>query len=89
MQGKGHRSEPSNSLGDMPATDDEIQEKYLERAIRELNQLTRAVQECDHCPRGNLMRASSPAPPRPLRLDELEGLHVQQRLALADDVRVA
>ncbi len=24
----------------MPATDDEIQEKYLERAIRELNDLT-------------------------------------------------
>ena len=28
-------------LGRMPATDDEIREKYLERAIRELNQLTR------------------------------------------------
>ena len=26
----------------MPTTDDEIQEKYLERAIRELNQLTHA-----------------------------------------------
>ena len=39
----------------MPATDDEIREKYLERAIRELNQLTRAIQSCDHCPRGNLM----------------------------------
>jgi uracil-DNA glycosylase len=39
----------------MPATDDEIREKYLERAIRELNQLTRDVQECEHCPRGNLM----------------------------------
>ena len=39
----------------MPATDDEIQEKYLERAIRELNQLTRRLQECSHCPRGNLM----------------------------------
>ncbi|MDQ3571865.1 MAG: uracil-DNA glycosylase [Actinomycetota bacterium] len=36
-------------------TDDEIQEKYLERAIRELNQLTRGLQECSHCPRGNLM----------------------------------
>jgi len=36
-------------------TDDEIQEKYLERAIRELNQLTRSLQECSHCPRGNLM----------------------------------
>jgi uracil-DNA glycosylase len=39
----------------MPATDDEIKEKYLERAIRELNHLTREVQGCDLCPRGNLM----------------------------------
>jgi uracil-DNA glycosylase family 4 len=38
----------------VPATDDEIREKYLERAIRELNQLTREVQSCSHCPRGNL-----------------------------------
>ena len=36
-------------------TDDEIREKYLERAIRELNALTRDVQGCEHCPRGNLM----------------------------------
>jgi uracil-DNA glycosylase family 4 len=39
----------------MPATDDEIREKYLERAIRELNHLTREVQECQLCPRGKLM----------------------------------
>jgi uracil-DNA glycosylase family 4 len=39
----------------MPATDDEIREKYLERAIRELNALTRDLQGCEHCPRGNLM----------------------------------
>jgi uracil-DNA glycosylase family 4 len=39
----------------MPTTDDEIREKYLERAIRELNALTRELQECPHCPRGNLM----------------------------------
>jgi uracil-DNA glycosylase family 4 len=39
----------------VPATDDEIQEKYLERAIRELNQLSRELQECEHCPRGKLM----------------------------------
>jgi uracil-DNA glycosylase family 4 len=39
----------------MPATDDEIREKYLERAIRELNTLTRELQSCDDCPRGNLM----------------------------------
>jgi len=39
----------------MPATDDEIREKYLERAIRELNALTRELQSCRDCPRGNLM----------------------------------
>jgi uracil-DNA glycosylase family 4 len=39
----------------MPTTDDEIREKYLERAIRELNTLTRELQACSHCPRGNLM----------------------------------
>jgi uracil-DNA glycosylase family 4 len=39
----------------VPATDDEIREKYLERAIRELNALTRELQACPHCPRGNLM----------------------------------
>ena len=37
------------------ATDDEIREKYLERAIRELNQMSRELQECPHCPRGKLM----------------------------------
>ena len=39
----------------MPATDDEIREKYLERAIRETNSLARELQECSYCPRGNLM----------------------------------
>jgi uracil-DNA glycosylase family 4 len=39
----------------MPATDDEIREKYLERAIRELNAFTRDLQACAHCPRGQLM----------------------------------
>jgi uracil-DNA glycosylase len=39
----------------MPATDDEIREKYLERAIRELNVFAREVQACTHCPRGALM----------------------------------
>jgi uracil-DNA glycosylase family 4 len=38
-----------------PVTDDEIREKYLERAIRELNTLTRELQACPDCPRGNLM----------------------------------
>jgi len=39
----------------MPATDDEIREKYLERAIRELNTLSRELQACEQCPRGQLM----------------------------------
>jgi uracil-DNA glycosylase len=46
---------PSKSVSRMPATDDEIREKYLERAIRELNRLTHDLQECPHCPRGSLM----------------------------------
>ena len=55
MQAKGQRAGPSKTRGWMPATDDEIREKYLERAIRELNQLTREIQDCELCPRGNLM----------------------------------
>lgn len=54
MQRQGDGGAPSNS-GTMPATDDEIREKYLERAIRELNQLARELQACPHCPRGQLM----------------------------------
>jgi uracil-DNA glycosylase family 4 len=55
MHGEGRPVEPSKLAGPMPATDDEIREKYLERAIRELNALTRELQSCPHCPRGNLM----------------------------------
>jgi len=55
MQGEGRSVEPSKLAGPMPATDDEIREKYLERAIREINALTRDIQACRHCPRGNLM----------------------------------
>jgi len=51
---KGPRPEARHGVN-VPATDDEIQEKYLERAIRELNELTHRLQECSHCPRGNLM----------------------------------
>jgi uracil-DNA glycosylase family 4 len=53
--GKGAARGPSKRSEPVPATDDEIQEKYLERAIRELNSLTRELQECDQCPRGRLM----------------------------------
>src|SRR2546427_13234252 len=55
MQAKGQGSTSSNLPRRMPATDDEIREKYLERAIRELNRLTHDLQECDLCPRGSLM----------------------------------
>ena len=55
MHGEGERRERPNVVEPMPATDDEIREKYLERAIRELNSLTRELQSCDLCPRGNLM----------------------------------
>ena len=52
---KGAAPGSSKRAPTMPATDDEIREKYLERAIRELNQLSREIQECPHCPRGKLM----------------------------------
>jgi uracil-DNA glycosylase family 4 len=55
MHPQGGAPEPSKLAQPMPATDDEIREKYLERAIRELNALTRDLQSCHHCPRGNLM----------------------------------
>lgn len=56
MQAQGPQGDPVNETRDaMRATDDQIREKYLERAIRELNTLTRELQSCPHCPRGNLM----------------------------------
>src|ERR687884_626672 len=55
MQGQGKHPGTPKPVGGMPATDDEIREKYLERAIRELNHFTRDLQACDRCPRGNLM----------------------------------
>src|SRR5258708_5837771 len=55
MHRQGQDDTPSNPSGSMPVTDDQIREKYLERAIRELNTLTRELQGCPHCPRGNLM----------------------------------
>src|ERR1700686_2309820 len=55
MHRQGQERGPSNPSESMPVKDDEIREKYLERAIRELNPLTRELQACPHCPRGNLM----------------------------------
>jgi uracil-DNA glycosylase len=54
MQRQGQARRPSNPSG-VPTTDDEIREKYLERAIRELNAFARRLTECPHCPRGQLM----------------------------------
>jgi uracil-DNA glycosylase family 4 len=55
MQGQGEQRGAPKPVGGMPATDDEIREKYLERAIRELNLFSRDLQACDRCPRGSLM----------------------------------
>ena len=58
MQGgwaKGAAPGSSKKAGQMRSLDDEIREKYLERAIRELNQVSREIQDCQHCPRGKLM----------------------------------
>ena len=54
MQRKGGE-DPTSNPAPVPATDDEIREKYLERAIRELNRLAGDLQECSECPRGQLM----------------------------------
>jgi uracil-DNA glycosylase family 4 len=54
MQRQGQARLPSNRR-EVPATDDEIKEKYLERAIRELNAFARRLAECPDCPRGQLM----------------------------------
>jgi len=55
MQRKGGSPGQAKSSAWMPATDDEIKQKYLDRAIRELNTLTHEIQECDLCPRGQVM----------------------------------
>ena len=63
----------------MPTTDDEIREKYLERAIRELNQLTRELQECPHCPRGQADAGAR------LRPSAGRRLHAQARADVGGD----
>jgi uracil-DNA glycosylase family 4 len=55
MQAKGTQRQASNQGEPVPTTDDEIREKYLERAIREMNLLTHEIHECDACPRGSVM----------------------------------
>jgi uracil-DNA glycosylase family 4 len=54
-RGKGATPGSSKMCSPMRSTDNEIREKYLERAIRELNQLSHEIQDCQHCPRGKLM----------------------------------
>jgi uracil-DNA glycosylase family 4 len=54
MHSQGQARRPSNRDA-VPATDDEIREKYLERAIRELNAFAAELQSCPYCPRGQLM----------------------------------
>src|SRR4051794_718077 len=55
MHAKGSDRQTSNQGEPVPTTDDEIREKYLERAIREMNLLTHEIHECDACPRGSVM----------------------------------
>ena len=54
MHAAGADPGPSKRGRAVPTTDDQIQEKYLERAIRELNDLTHELQACDRCPRGRM-----------------------------------
>jgi uracil-DNA glycosylase len=53
MHEQGAKAAGANPTAPVPATDDEIREKYLERAIRELNAFSRDLLECSLCPRGN------------------------------------
>ena len=55
MHAQGAQPGSKKSRSAVPMTDDEIREKYLERAIRELNDLGRDLADCEGCPRGNVM----------------------------------
>jgi uracil-DNA glycosylase len=56
MHAQGAEPGPKKRQGAVSSiTDDEIREKYLERAIRELNDLGRELATCEDCPRGNVM----------------------------------
>lgn len=52
---KGPAGEASKNPPTMPTTENEIKEKYLERAIRELNQLTVELKNCAACARTKVM----------------------------------
>jgi uracil-DNA glycosylase family 4 len=52
-----HRQDPDPSTSKerpVSITDDEIREKYLERAIRELNQFAHDLRACDACPHSQM-----------------------------------
>jgi uracil-DNA glycosylase family 4 len=56
MHPQGAEPGPKKRQGAVSSiTDDEIREKYLERAIRELNDLGRDLATCQDCPRGSVM----------------------------------
>jgi uracil-DNA glycosylase family 4 len=56
MHPQGAGPSPKKRQGAVSSiTDDEIREKYLERAIRELTDLGRDLSACQDCPRGNVM----------------------------------
>jgi len=58
MQGGSDKGPPrvaSKKASAMPTTDNEIREKYLEKAIRELNQLSRELTACEACSRTKVM----------------------------------
>src|SRR3954466_16318816 len=56
MHPQGAGAGPKKRQGAVSSiTDDEIREKYLERAIRELNDLGRELSACEDCPRGYVM----------------------------------
>jgi uracil-DNA glycosylase len=55
MQKQGDLTSTGNSLPGMSIVEDQIREKYLERAIRELNLFSREVSGCEWCNRGNVM----------------------------------
>jgi len=55
MHAQGAGAGPEKRQAPVPITDDEIREKYLERAIRELNDLGHDLAACEDCPRGNVM----------------------------------
>jgi len=56
MHSQGAGAGPKKRQGAVSSTtEDEIREKYLERAIRELNDLGHDLAACEECPRGSVI----------------------------------